>query len=111
MKESDIESRLRNSVYHWIRGQHQDAPHSNTSESFFKKAHIQWEKRIHKSLNSMCTELGIHLARLRYPNDRDELIEKWGELSNYDVGKILYFHYYYKLTNYMDLLKYKFIIK
>lgn len=47
---------------------------------------MQWEKRIHKSLNSMCTEIGIPLSRFRLASDRDEMLEKWNELSNCDVG-------------------------
>ncbi|KAB0800144.1 hypothetical protein PPYR_08024 [Photinus pyralis] len=84
LKESGLEARLRNSVYYWVRSQSKE-PAPPMFDSFFKKAQIQWEKRIHKSLNSMCTELGIHLARLRTNSDREELLEKWGELSNYDV--------------------------
>lgn len=47
---------------------------------------LQWEKRIHKSLNSMCGELGVPLARLRQTTDKEELDEKWTELSTYDIG-------------------------
>jgi len=48
---------------------------------------MQWEKRIHKSLNSMCNEIGVPLARFRLASDRDELEEKWTELSTYDIGE------------------------
>jgi hypothetical protein len=48
---------------------------------------MQWEKRIHKSLNSMCNETGVPLARFRLASDRDELEEKWTELSTYDIGE------------------------
>lgn len=48
---------------------------------------MQWEKRIHKSLNSMCTEIGVSLARFRQASDKDELEEKWSELSTYDIGE------------------------
>ncbi|CAG2060369.1 unnamed protein product [Timema podura] len=46
---------------------------------------MQWEKRIHKSLNSMCSELGVPLARFRLASDKDELSDKWTELSTYDI--------------------------
>lgn len=49
---------------------------------------MQWEKRIHKSLNSMCNEIGVPLARFRLASDRDELEEKWTELSTYDIGEL-----------------------
>ncbi|KAF5294999.1 hypothetical protein FQA39_LY13309 [Lamprigera yunnana] len=83
LKDTGLEARLRNSVYYWVRNQ----PKENISsyDNFFKKTQIQWEKRIHKSLNSMCTELGVHLARSRHNSDKEEMIEKWGELSNYDI--------------------------
>lgn len=35
----------------------------------------------------MCSELGVALARLRLASDKDELIEKWTELSTYDIGE------------------------
>lgn len=57
--------------------------------SYLRKAQIQWERRIQKSLNSMCNELNIPLARIRPQVDREALTEKWHELSTYDVGKFL----------------------
>jgi len=54
---------------------------------YLKKTQIQWERRIQKSLNSTCSELNIPLARIRSTTDRDELAEKWNELSTYDMGK------------------------
>lgn len=98
MKENGLEAELRNNVYHWVRSQNKDNLCYASFDSFFKKAQIQWEKRIHKSLNSMCSELGIHLARIRFTQDREELIEKWGELSNYDVGKIQFMTLHSLLT-------------
>ncbi|KAF5286409.1 hypothetical protein FQR65_LT12589 [Abscondita terminalis] len=84
LKDTGLETRLRNDVYHWMRNQSKEGT-ASAYDTFFKRAQIQWEKRIHKSLNSMCSELGVHLARPRQVADRDELVEKWGELSNYDV--------------------------
>lgn len=86
MKDKDLESDLRNNVYYWVRSRKKEAA-PQCESVFFKKVQIQWDKRIHKSLNSMCSELGMNLARLRSPSDREEIIAKWGELSNYDVGK------------------------
>lgn len=57
---------------------------------YLKKAQIQWERRIQKSLNSTCSELNIPLARIRPISDRDELTEKWNELSTYDIGKFYF---------------------
>lgn len=47
---------------------------------------MQWEKRIYKSLNSMCTELGVSLSLFRSASDRNDIVEKWNMLSTYSVG-------------------------
>jgi hypothetical protein len=36
----------------------------------------------------MCNEIGVPLARFRLASDRDELEEKWTELSTYDIGEL-----------------------
>lgn len=59
---------------------------SETKLGYLKRAQIQWERRIQKSLNSMCNELNIPLAKIRSSADRDELAEKWNEMSTYDIG-------------------------
>lgn len=56
--------------------------------TYLKKAQIQWERRIQKSLNSTCNELNVPLARIRPNADREELAEKWNELSTYDIGDL-----------------------
>lgn len=55
-------------------------------EFCYRKAQIHWDKRIHKSLNSMSSELGISLAKLRGNGEKEELTSKWNELSNFEVG-------------------------
>ncbi|GJQ86471.1 hypothetical protein Trydic_g10377 [Trypoxylus dichotomus] len=82
IKEKGIECQLRNNIYHWVRVKNTE---SVTGHVFFKKAQVHWDKRIHKSLNSMCNELGIDLAKLRSTTERNDLMEKWSEMSNYDV--------------------------
>lgn len=85
--------------------------HIQTADlSYLKKTQIQWERRIQKSLNSTCSELNIPLARIRPTADREELAEKWNELSTYDIGKfyfnftkkkckIKYINHFCKVTN------------
>lgn len=51
------------------------------------KASAQWEKRIHKSLNSMCSDLETSLAKIRLQSEQEELADKWNELSTYNLGK------------------------
>ena len=54
--------------------------------SYLKKSQIQWERRIQKSLNSMCNELNVPLARIRPNSEREEFLDKWDELSTYEIG-------------------------
>lgn len=80
-----------NSVYSFFQGPLQPKPEARSPDvdlNYLKKAQIQWERRIQKSLNSMCNELNVPLARIRPNADREELAEKWNELSTYDVGKL-----------------------
>lgn len=37
----------------------------------------------------MCNELNVPLAKIRAVSDRDELSEKWNELSTCDFGTFL----------------------
>lgn len=50
---------------------------------------ITWERRIQKSLESMCEEIGINLSCYRSNSDRDEMLQKWNELSTYNTSKII----------------------
>uniref|UniRef100_A0A672J4E1 TBC1 domain family, member 19 n=1 Tax=Salarias fasciatus TaxID=181472 RepID=A0A672J4E1_SALFA len=46
-----------------------------------RKAQASWEKRVLKSLNSMSTELGVPLARMRPAAEQKELANKWNEMG------------------------------
>ncbi|KAK6636796.1 hypothetical protein RUM43_010459 [Polyplax serrata] len=87
LKKSGMGTELRNSIFHWIRSHSNQLHNQNAKEplAYLRKAQMQWEKRIHKSLNSMSNELGVPLARYRSASDKDELEEKWSELSTYDI--------------------------
>ncbi|KAF4524524.1 hypothetical protein B566_EDAN002796 [Ephemera danica] len=92
MKQSGLETELRNTVFHWMRSHQSHAArnaasplHTKEPIAYLRKAQLQWEKRIHKSLTSMCAELGQVLSRCRLASDKDDLGEKWNELSTYDV--------------------------
>lgn len=87
VKETGLENELRNNVYHWLRSKKK--PQNCDLESHFAKAQIPWDKKINKSLVSMGAELGMYLARLRGNSDREEMQEKWGELSKYVTGKCI----------------------
>ncbi|XP_054002919.1 TBC1 domain family member 19 isoform X1 [Hylaeus anthracinus] len=90
LKNSGLETEIRNTVFHWARSQGSLSTTSTPSMeevdlSYLKKAQVQWERRIQKSLNSTCNELNVPLARIRPNADREELAEKWNELSTYDI--------------------------
>ncbi|KAH0956512.1 hypothetical protein HN011_001847 [Eciton burchellii] len=90
LKNNGLETEIKNTVFHWVRSQsslHSPlAPHIQIADlSYLKKVQIQWERRIQKSLNSTCNELNVPLARIRSIADRDDLFEKWNELSIYDI--------------------------
>ncbi|KAM8899344.1 TBC1 domain family member 19 isoform 2-T2 [Spinachia spinachia] len=45
-----------------------------------------WEKRVLKSLNSMSSELGVPLARMRPAAEQKELTSKWNEMGADEPG-------------------------
>jgi len=57
---------------------------------FFDLLQSQWDRRILKSLNSMCNEIGLCLAKPRCQNEQDEYLAKWTELSMLDVDLTLF---------------------
>lgn len=55
--------------------------------NYLRRAGILWERRVRKSLNSMCTELEVTLqGQPRSVAEKEELLNKWDELSNYQIG-------------------------
>lgn len=82
MEENGLQASLKNNVYRWTKMKKKETTHF---DAFFRKSQINWDRRIHKSLNSMCNELGITLAKLRAQSDREEIANKWSELSNFEV--------------------------
>ncbi|XP_045459941.1 TBC1 domain family member 19 [Melitaea cinxia] len=83
MKEKGLDTKLRNTVFHWIRTQSKQSKLDPLTS--LSKASAQWEKRIHKSLNSMCSDLETSLAKIRSQSEQEELAEKWNELSTYSL--------------------------
>lgn len=90
LKGEGLETEIKNTVFHWKRtqkiGEHVKINAYGVDLNYLKKAQIQWERRIQKSLNSMCNELNVPLARIRSTTEKEELSEKWNELSTCDVG-------------------------
>ncbi|XP_051573680.1 TBC1 domain family member 19-like isoform X2 [Myxocyprinus asiaticus] len=90
LKASGWERKLQNAVYRELHilppPGHPRAPPEHTKEplAYMRKAQASWEKRILKSLNSMCTELGIPLARKRPVPEQKEMTNKWNEMGTDD---------------------------
>ncbi|KAM5339510.1 TBC1 domain family member 19 isoform 3-T3 [Glossophaga mutica] len=86
-KTSGWEKKLQNAVYSELNvfplPSHPAAPPEHLKEplAYMRKAQGSWEKRILKSLNSMCTELSIPLARKRPVGEQKELLSKWNEMG------------------------------
>ncbi|KAL0839910.1 hypothetical protein ABMA28_016527 [Loxostege sticticalis] len=88
MKEKGLDTKLRNTVFHWVRTQSKQNKLDPLTSLL--KASAQWEKRIHKSLNSMCSDLETSLAKIRSQTEQEELTEKWNELSTYNLDLTKY---------------------
>ncbi|KAF6200014.1 hypothetical protein GE061_006313 [Apolygus lucorum] len=84
MKQTGLETELRNTVYHWLRS-HKNPSNVKEPLVYLRKAQAQWEKRINKSLNSMAAEIKVNLSQLRTPEEKQEMMDKWNELSVYDI--------------------------
>lgn len=113
LKTSGLETEIRNIIYHLVRTSNNadnkssmqcvrfdhfmfvffspwhflNLPNVQNSLTYLRKAGILWERRVKKSLNSMCNELEVTLqGQLRTTVEREELQNKWDELSNYQIG-------------------------
>lgn len=84
---SGWDRKLRNAIYRFLqthpKHQFPSPPPEHLKEPlvFLRKAQQAWEKRILKSLNSMCTDLNIPLARKRPEKEQKEWAQKWTELG------------------------------
>ncbi|XP_072422530.1 TBC1 domain family member 19 isoform X3 [Chiloscyllium punctatum] len=87
LRKSGWEKKLQNAVYRELNvlphPGHPAAPPEHTKESlmYLRRAQVNWEKRVLKSLNSMCAELGIPLAKKRSADEQKELLNKWNEMG------------------------------
>lgn len=98
LKDSGWEVKLQNAVYFQLKSlpmsSIQGIPQNQVKEplAFIRKAQINWEKRIVKSINSMCTELSLPLARKRSAADQSVMSSKFevlgGELDEKQMEKI-----------------------
>ncbi|KAF8564838.1 TBC1 domain family member 19 [Paragonimus westermani] len=63
--------------YDWIVSE----PSTFGSWSYLQKAQANWERKMLRSLNVMCQELGIRLAVRRDPKQSEAILQNWTELS------------------------------
>uniref|UniRef100_A0A8C8AZD9 TBC1 domain family member 19 n=1 Tax=Otus sunia TaxID=257818 RepID=A0A8C8AZD9_9STRI len=71
--------------------------------AYMRKAQGSWEKRILKSLNSMCTELSIPLAQKRPVSEQKELLNKWNEMGT-DEPDLSLFRPVYAPKDFLEVL-------
>uniref|UniRef100_A0A671NGM3 TBC1 domain family member 19-like n=1 Tax=Sinocyclocheilus anshuiensis TaxID=1608454 RepID=A0A671NGM3_9TELE len=105
--KDDVRRLLKASGMTWLLPPpgHPRAPPEHTKEplEYMRKAQVNWEKRILKSLNSMCTELGIPLARKRPVPDQKELTNKWNEMGT-DEPDLSKFRPVYAPKDFLEVL-------
>uniref|UniRef100_A0A5F8HIA3 TBC1 domain family member 19 n=1 Tax=Monodelphis domestica TaxID=13616 RepID=A0A5F8HIA3_MONDO len=103
------EKKLHNAVYSELTvfplPRHPAAPPEHLKEPlvYMRKAQGSWEKRILKSLNSMCTELSIPLARKRPVVEQKELLNKWNEMGT-DEPDLSLFRPVYAPKDFLEVL-------
>ncbi|XP_073898605.1 TBC1 domain family member 19 isoform X2 [Castor canadensis] len=108
-KISGWEKKLQNAVYSELSvyplPNHPAAPPEHLKEPlvYMRKAQGSWEKRILKSLNSMCTELSIPLARKRPVVEQKELLNKWNEMGT-DEPDLSLFRPVYAPKDFLEVL-------
>ncbi|XP_068249236.1 TBC1 domain family member 19 [Palaemon carinicauda] len=83
-----LDTRLRNALYRLMHVQptllsNPDTPVHVLKEplAYVRKAQSSWERRLVKCVNSMASELGVPLARRRTKQEREDLAERWANLS------------------------------
>ncbi|KAG9345786.1 hypothetical protein JZ751_008931 [Albula glossodonta] len=109
LKKSGWEKKLQNAVYRELQvlppPGHTAAPPQHMKEplAYMRKAQASWENRILKSLNSMCTELGIPLAHKRSTQEQKELINKWNEMGT-DEPDLSHFRPVYAPKDFLEVL-------
>ncbi|KAJ8262585.1 hypothetical protein GJAV_G00168080 [Gymnothorax javanicus] len=109
LRKSGWERKLQNAVY---RELHVMPPptlsvmppqHMKEPLAYMRKAQASWENRILKSLNSMCVELSIPLARKRSAQEHKELINKWNEMGT-DEPDLSRFRPVYAPKDFLEVL-------
>ncbi|XP_071504232.1 TBC1 domain family member 19-like [Diadema antillarum] len=109
LAETGWEQKLQNAVYRHLRHcrplPHPDTPQEQMKEplTYIRRAQSTWEKRIVKSLNSMCTELSVPLARKRPLSEQNDMKSRWNELGT-DEPDLSTFRPVYGPRDFLDML-------
>ncbi|XP_023235847.1 TBC1 domain family member 19-like [Centruroides sculpturatus] len=86
--------KIQNLVYRYLMRHpnlNETLPNAKDPLDFILKAQSNWERRMYKSLNNMCNELGIALSRKRPVSEQKELEAKWTELGTEDMVFICFY--------------------
>ncbi|UJR07581.1 hypothetical protein I4U23_011869 [Adineta vaga] len=70
---------------------------------YLKKGQTTWEKRIVKSLNTMCAEINLPLARQRNDNEMRAVRRHWNELGHIS-GDLNRFRPVYSAKDFLDVI-------
>ncbi|XP_029445624.1 TBC1 domain family member 19 isoform X2 [Rhinatrema bivittatum] len=109
LRTSGWEKKLQNAVYRELNvlplPSHPSATAEHIKEplAYMRRAQVSWEKRILKSLNSMCTEQSIPLARKRPNIEQKELLSKWNEMGT-DEPDLSHFRPVYAPKDFLEVL-------
>ncbi|XP_067845169.1 TBC1 domain family member 19 isoform X2 [Heptranchias perlo] len=109
LRKSGWEKKLQNAVYRELnvlpQPSHPSAPPEHIKEGlmYMRRAQVSWEKRVLKSLNSMCTELSIPLAKKRSTEEQKELLNKWNEMGT-DEPDLSHFRPVYAPKDFLEVL-------
>ncbi|KAL9930199.1 TBC1 domain family member 19 isoform 1-T1 [Glossina fuscipes fuscipes] len=99
IRESGLETEIRNLIFQLIRTNLKIDRVFDTEQTqpqvdplaYLRRAGAQWDRRVRKSLHTMCAELKVYAqGQPRTSSDRDELLAKWDELSNYAIDLACY---------------------
>jgi hypothetical protein len=63
-------------------------PNRSQSTTYLTKAQMNWEKKTLKTLNSICTDVNIPLAKKRNASEGQEIKRLWNELGTNLTGSL-----------------------
>ncbi|XP_078475009.1 TBC1 domain family member 19 isoform X1 [Lampetra planeri] len=106
LKKSGWKAKLQNAVYREMSVLPSAALSPELRKeplAYMRRAQAQWEKRVMKSLNSMCTELGVTLYQKRSPEEQKGLLSKWSEMGS-DEPDLSRFRPVYAPKDFLEVL-------